>query len=124
MIVGAVWSASPPWWVRVTLTPISTPAPLYIGSITVWRSSRPCATGVGMLATQMMIVENKKTVIASIRIVPMTSEIPDSASGKATFIEWPAGGEERIAFAAEPTVYKVFAVVTTARKRENHRLQT
>src|SRR5438093_10484942 len=95
------------------LTPISVPPPLYIGFISDWISSRPCATGVGMLATQMMIVENKTTVIARIRIVPMTSEIPDSSSRKTTFIEWPPGGQERITFAAEPTIYKVFAVVTT-----------
>src|SRR5206468_12194213 len=107
-----------------TLTPISRRAPLYIGAISVWRSSRPCATGVGMLATQMMIVENKTTVIARIRIVPMTSEIPDSSSRKTTFIEWPPGGQERITFAAETTKYKVLAVVTTARTRENHGLQT
>src|SRR5438093_2725644 len=106
------------------LTPISVPPPLYIGFISDWISSRPCATGVGMLATQMMIVENKTTVIARIRIVPMTSEIPDSSSRKTTFIEWPPGGQERITFAAEPTIYKVFAVVTTARTRENHGLQT
>src|SRR2546427_6882477 len=124
MIVGAVWRASPAWWFNVTLTPIPTPATLYSGSISDWRSSRPCATGVGMLATQMMIVENKTTVIARIRIVPMTSETPDSSSRKTTFIEWPPGGQERITFAAEPTIYKMFAVVTTARKRENHRLQT
>src|SRR6266571_1049373 len=120
MMVGAVCSASPPWWVRVTLTPISAPPPLYIGSISDCRSSRPCATGVGMLETQMMIVENKTTVIARIRIVPMTSEIPDSSSRKTTFIEWPPGGQERIKIAAEPTIYKVFAVVTTTAKPDSH----
>src|SRR5213594_473905 len=102
------------------LTPISVPPPLYIGFISDWNSSRPCATGVGMLATQMMIVENKTTVIARIRIVPMTSEIPDSSSRKTTFIEWPPGGQERITFAAEPTIYKVFAVVTTTAKPDSH----
>src|SRR3989454_10529525 len=102
------------------LTPISVPPPLYIGFISDWISSRPCATGVGMLATQMMIVENKTTVIARIRIVPMTSEIPDSSSRKTTFIEWPPGGQERITFAAEPTIYKVFAVVTTTAKPDSH----
>src|SRR3989475_6480838 len=73
-----------------------------------------------MLATQMMIVENKTTVIARIRIVPMTSEIPVSSSRKTTFIEWPPGGQERITFAAEPTIYKVFAVVTTTTKSDSH----
>src|SRR5713101_1632539 len=124
MIVGIGCSASPPWCVRVTFTPISTPAPLYIGSISDWRSRRPRAAGVGIAETQMMIVENRTTVIARIRIVPMTSEIPDSSSRKTTFIEGPPGGQERIMFGAEPTIYKVFAVVTTERKPENHRLQT
>src|SRR5439155_5467035 len=98
--------------------------PLYITSIPDWMSSRVCATGVGMLETQIMIVENRTTVIARIRIVPMTSEMPDSSSRKTTFIEGPPGGQERITFAAEPTIDKMFAVVTSARKRENHRLQT
>src|SRR5439155_24769463 len=101
------------------LTPISVPPPLYIGFISDWISSRPCATGVGMLATQMIIVENRTTVIARIRIVPMTSEMPDSSSRNTTFIEGPPGGQERITFAAEPTIYKVFAVVTTEQKPEN-----
>ena len=113
MIVGVGWSASPPWCVSVTFTPISEPAPLYIGSISDATSSRPCATGVGMLETHMMIVENNTTVMARIRIVPTTSEIPDSSSRKTTFIEGPPGGRERIMFAAGPTIFKVFAVVTT-----------
>src|SRR6266849_2703906 len=120
MIVGAGYSASPPWCVSVTFTPISEPAPLYIGFIWDAMSRRPCETGVGMLETQMMIVENNTTVMARIRIVPMTSEIPDSSSRKTTFIEGPPGGQERIMFGAEPTIYKVFAVVTTERKPENH----
>src|SRR5712692_11420481 len=124
MIVGVGCSASPPWCVSVTFTPISEPAPLYIGSISDATSSRPRAAGVGMLDTQMMIVENKTTVMARIRIVPMTSEIPDSSSRKTTFIEGPPGGQERIMFGAEPTIYKLLAVVNTERKRENHRLQT
>jgi len=52
----------------------------------------------------------------------MTSEIPDSSSRKTTFIEGPPGGRERIIFAAGPTIFKVFVVVTTERKPENHRL--
>src|SRR6266571_2406178 len=120
MIVGGGCSASPPWCVSVTFTPISEPAALYIGSISDATSSRPCETGVGMLETQMMIVENNTTVIARIRIVPMTSEIPDSSSRKTTFIEGPPGGQERIVFAAGPTIYKVFAVVTTERKPDSH----
>src|SRR5438128_12517080 len=72
--------------------PASVP-PLYITSIPDWMSSRVCATGVGMLETQMMIVENNTTVMARIRIVPMTSEIPDSSSRKTTFIEGPPGGQ-------------------------------
>jgi len=52
--------------------------------------------------------------------VPMTSEIPVSSSRKTTFIEWPPGGQERITFAAEPTIYKVFAVVTTTAKPDSH----
>src|SRR5947208_14504067 len=119
MLVGGGCSASPPWCVSVTFTPISEPAALYIGSISDAMSSRPCATGVGMLETQMMIVENNTTVIARIRIVPTTSEIPDSSSRKTTFIEGPPGGQERITFAAEPTIYKMFAVVTTAQKPEH-----
>src|SRR5439155_345378 len=47
------------------------------------------------------------------RSVPSTSEIPDSSSRKTTFIEGPPGGRERIMFAAGPTIFKVFAVVTT-----------
>src|SRR5256712_2483785 len=93
MTGGGGGSASAPWCGSVTFTPISEPAPLYIGSISDATSSRPCATGVGMLETQMMIVENNTTVMARIRIVPMTSEIPDSSSRKTTFIEGPPGGQ-------------------------------
>src|SRR5438093_11057482 len=98
--------------------PASVP-PLYITSIPDWMSSRVCATGVGMLETQMMIVENRTTVIARIRIVPMTSEMPDSSSRKTTLIEGPPGGQERSTLQAEQTIYKMFAVVTTAQKPEN-----
>src|SRR6266571_4844960 len=119
MIVATGCSASPPWCVKVMFKPASVP-PLYITSIPDWMSSRVCATGVGMLETQMMIVENRTTVIARIRIVPMTSEMPDSSSRKTTFIEGPPGGQERITFAAEPTIYKVFAVVTTTAKPDSH----
>src|SRR5947209_20385015 len=69
-----------------------------------------------MLENHMMIVENNTTVMARIRIVPTTSEIPDSSSRKTTFIEGPPGGRARIMFAAGPTIFKVFAVVTTTAK--------
>jgi len=41
----------------------------------------------------MMIVENSTTVIARIRIVPITSEIPDSSSRTTVFKAWPPGGQ-------------------------------
>src|SRR5207245_9970808 len=100
MIVGVGWSASPPWCVSVTFTPISEPAPLYIGSISDATSSRPCATGVGMLETHMMIVEKNTTVMERIRIVPTNSESPDSSSRKTTFIEGRTGGGEDNTFGA------------------------
>src|SRR2546422_1968330 len=116
MIVGGGCSASPPWCVSVTFTPTREPATFSIGSISDATAGRRCATGVGMLETHMMIVENNTPVMARIRIVPTTSEIPDSSSRKTTFIEGPPGGRERIMFAAGPTIFKVFAVVTTTAK--------
>src|SRR5438093_11284588 len=112
-------SDSPAWWVSVMCTPASTASALETGAIFESMSSRVCATGVGMLPTQMMIVENRTTVIARIRIVPMTSEIADSSSRRTIFKAWPPGGREN-EIAAERTLYKVFAVVTTPRHLENH----
>src|SRR2546421_623253 len=43
-------------------------------------------------ASQTLIVENRTTVIARIRIVPMTSDTPDSSSRRITFMSWPPGG--------------------------------
>ena len=83
-----------------------------MGTISDRRSRRDCATGVGMVPTQMMITENKTTVIERMRIVPMTSETPDVSSRRMTFMSWPPGGLRENNLAAEPTLYKVFVVVT------------
>src|SRR2546430_9843721 len=58
--------------------------PTMTGFIVDSMSKRDCAVGVGMFVTQMMIVENRTTVIARIRIVPMTSDTPDSSSRRIT----------------------------------------
>src|SRR2546428_12728969 len=91
-----------------------------MGSIWDRRSRRDCATGVGMLPTQMMITENKTTVIERMRIVPMTSETPDVSSRRMTFMSWPPGGLRENSLAPEPTIYKVFVVVTTTTMYDSH----
>src|SRR5438309_1948980 len=63
------------------LTAISTPPVLYTGFIDDSMSRRVWAVGTGMLETQMMMDENRTTVMARIRIVPMTSDTPRVAGG-------------------------------------------
>src|SRR6266508_2481996 len=48
-----------------------------------------------MFDTQIMITENRTTVIARIRIVPMTSDTPDSSSRRIVFMDCglPVGGK-------------------------------
>ena len=77
-------------------TPISFPLPSYTGIIEGRRSTRVCVVGVGMLPTHRMIDENRTTVIARIRIVPTTSETPDSSSRRTIFMSWPPGGRKDI----------------------------
>ena len=74
------------------LTAISTPPVLYTGFIDDSMSRRVWAVGTGMLETQMMMDENRTTVMARIRIVPMTSDTPASSSRRITFMQWPPGG--------------------------------
>src|SRR5256885_6510250 len=83
--VGPGCRRSPPRCRTVILTPTSA-FPTMTGFIVDSMSKRDCAVGVGMFVTQMMIVENRTTVIARIRIVPMTSDTPDSSSRRITFI--------------------------------------
>src|SRR2546425_4839048 len=87
------------------------------------RSRRDCATGVGMLPTQMMITENKTTVIERMRIVPMTSDTPDVSSRRMTFMSWPPGGLRENSLAPEPTIYKVFVVVTITTMYDSHPME-
>jgi hypothetical protein len=66
-----------------------------------------------MLVTQRMIVEKRTTVMPRIMMVPMTSDTPDSSSCNTVFMGGPPGGLRDYGLRLEPTIYKVFAVVTT-----------
>jgi hypothetical protein len=49
-------------------------------------STRVWVVGVGMLVTQMMMVEKRTTVMPRIMMVPMTSDTPDSSSCNTVFM--------------------------------------
>src|SRR5947199_10550298 len=73
-----------------------------------------------MADTQTIITENSTTVIARIRIVPMTSDTPDSPSRRMVRMRWPPGGLRENTLAPDAAIYKLFVVVTNPGSRENH----
>src|SRR5229473_1699274 len=77
-------------------------------------STRVWVVGVGMLVTKRM------TVVPRIMMVPMTSDTPDSSSCNTVFMGGPPGGLRDYGLRLEPTIYKVFAVVTTTTQSDSH----
>src|SRR2546422_5957339 len=86
-------------------------------------SVRACALGVGIFVTQTMMTENSTTVIARIRIVPTTSDTPDSSWRRMVLMEWPPGGLRENTLAPDPTIYKLFVVVTITTMYDSHPME-